>query len=212
MEEPLAMEAIRQTALNIAPAKVISTLSSDKPSALYGSAITLSGQVLLEDKSPVASLPIRIEGKSATDTTWRNLGSVNTAVDGQFTTAILLSKPMNVRIATDGTWERAESLSNEVAIQIDRTFSLSAPGTEKAKTAFLIAGTVRPRSAGVVVSLMKYTAGTWKNVATATTDEMGNFLFPNAGEARSIVRYQVIVEADSLWRQVAAPEFSIIIR
>ena len=59
---------------------------------------------------------------------------------------------------------------------------------------------------------MKYTAGTWKNVATATTDETGNFLFPNAGEARSIVRYQVIVEADSLWRQVAAPEFSIIIR
>ena len=212
MEEPLAMEAIRQTALNIAPAKVISTLSSDKTSALYGSAVNLSGQISLEDKSPVASLPIRIEGKSATDTTWRNLGSVNTSVDGKFATAILLAKPMNIRIATDGTWERAESLSNEVAVQIDRTISLSAPGTEKAKTVFLISGTVRPRSAGAVVSLMKYTAGTWKNVATATTDEKGNFIFPNAGEARSIVRYQVIVQADSVWRQVAAPEFSIIIR
>jgi hypothetical protein len=212
MEEPLAMEAIRQTALNIAPAKVISTLSSDKTSALYGSAVNLSGQISLEDKSPVALLPIRIEGKSATDTTWRNLGSANTSVDGKFATAILLAKPMNIRIATDGTWERAESLSNEVAVQIDRTISLSAPGTEKAKTAFLISGTVRPRSAGAVVSLMKYTAGTWKNVATATTDEKGNFIFPNAGEARSIVRYQVIVQADSVWRQVAAPEFSIIIR
>jgi spore germination protein YaaH len=212
MEEPLAMEAIRQTALNIAPAKVLSTLTSDKTISLYGSAINLSGLVSLEDKSPVAALPIRIEGKSATDATWRNLGSVNTGIDGKFAASILLAKPINIRIATDGTWERAESFSNEVAIQIDRTISLSAPGTEKAKVPFQISGTVRPRSAGAVVSLMRYTAGTWKNVATATTDEKGNFLFPNAVEARSIVRYQVIVQADSIWRQVAAPEFSIIIR
>jgi hypothetical protein len=138
--------------------------------------------------------------------------AVNTGIDGKFAASILLAKPINIRIATDGTWERAESFSNEVAIQIDRTISLSAPGTEKAKVPFQISGTVRPRSAGAVVSLMRYTAGTWKNVATATTDEKGNFLFPNAGEARSIVRYQVIVQADSIWRQVAAPEFSIIIR
>jgi hypothetical protein len=26
------------------------------------------------------------------------------------------------------------------------------------------------------------------------------------------VRYQVVVQGDSIWRQVAAPEFSIIIR
>ncbi len=212
MEEPLAMEAIRQTALNIAPAKVVSTLISDKVISSYGSAINLSGQISLEDKSPVSNLPIRIEGKSASETTWRNLGLANTGVDGKFATAILLSKPINIRIATDGTWERAESLSNEIAIQIDRTISLSAPGTEKAKTAFLISGTVRPRAAGANLSLMKFTAGAWKNVANAVTDEQGNFVFPIAGEPRSIVRYQVIVQADSTWRQVAAPEFSIIIR
>jgi hypothetical protein len=59
---------------------------------------------------------------------------------------------------------------------------------------------------------MKFTAGAWKSVGTATTDEKGNFLFSITGEVRSIPRYQVIVEADSTWRQVAAPEFSIIIR
>ena len=212
MEEPLAMEAIRQTALNIAPAKIVSTLVSDKLIARYGSAINLSGQITLEDKSPVAALPIRIEGKSATDATWRNLGSANTGIDGKFAAAILLAKPMNIRIATDGSWERAESLSNELIVQIDRTFSISAPGTEKAKAPFQISGTVRPRSAGAVVTLMKFTAGAWKSVGTATTDEKGNFLFSITGEARSIPRYQVIVEADSTWRQVAAPEFSIIIR
>ena len=211
MEEPLAMESIRQTALNIAPAKVLSSLTSDKASALYASAINLSGQLTLEDKSPVASIPVRIEGKSASDSTWRLLGTVNTGVDGKFATPILLGKPTTVRITTEGTWERAESVSNELAIQIDKTISLSAPGTLKAGTPFAFSGVIRPRSAGALVSLLKFTAGTWKNVATATTDEQGGFAFAIAGESRAIARYQVIVQGDSIWRQVAAPEFSIII-
>jgi hypothetical protein len=55
-------------------------------------------------------------------------------------------------------------------------------------------------------------AGSWKSVATATTDEQGGFTFSLQGEKRSIVRYQVVVQSDAIWRQVAAPEFSIIIR
>jgi hypothetical protein len=97
-------------------------------------------------------------------------------------------------------------------IQIDRTISLSAPGTMKASAPFAISGVVRPRGAGALVSLLKFSAGGWKSVATATTDEQGGFAFAIAGESRSIVRYQVVVQGDSIWRQVAAPEFSIIIR
>jgi spore germination protein YaaH len=212
MEEPLAMEAIRQTALNIAPAKVISTLAVDNLIARYGSAIILNGQLTLEDKSPVASLLARIEGKSAGDLNWRKLGSVSTGVDGKFETSILLAKPMNIRIATDASWENAESLSNEIAIQIDRTISMSAPGSEKAKVAFAITGAIRPRATGATVVLMKFTAGAWKNLATTRTDESGNYSFTVPGEARSIVRYQVMVQADPIWRQVVTPEFSIIIR
>jgi hypothetical protein len=212
MEEPLATEAIRQTALNIAPSKVLSSLTSDKTSALYASAINLSGQLTLEDKSPVASIPVRIEGKSATDTTWRLLGTVNTGAEGKFATPILLGKPTTVRLTTEGTWERAESVSNELALQIDRTISLNAPGTMKAGAPFAISGVVRPRSTGALVSLLKFTAGNWKSVATATTDEQGAFTFAIPGESRSIVRYQVVVQGDLIWRQVAAPEFSIIIR
>ena len=212
MEEPLAMDSVRQTAINIAPAKVLSTLTTDKTSSLYARAINLSGQVTLEDTSPVAAIPVRIEGKSASDATWRILGTVNTGADGKFVAPILLGKPTSIRLATDGTWERAESVSNEIAIQIDRTMSLSAPATVKSGAPFAISGVVRPRSAGATVSLMKYVAGAWKSVATATTDEQGGFTFAINGEKRSIVRYQVLVQSDAIWRQVAAPEFSIIIR
>jgi spore germination protein YaaH/5-hydroxyisourate hydrolase-like protein (transthyretin family) len=212
MEEPLAMDSVRQTAINIAPAKVLSTLTTDKTSSLYARTINLSGQVTLEDTSPVAAISVRIEGKSASDATWRLLGTVNTGADGKFVAPILLGKPTSIRLATDGTWERAESVSNEIAIQIDRTMSLSAPGTMKSGAPFAITGVVRPRSAGTTVSLMKYVAGSWKSVATATTDEQGGFTFSLQGEKRSIVRYQVVVQSDAIWRQVAAPEFSIIIR
>ena len=212
MEEPMAMDSIRQTAMNIAPAKVLSTLSVDKTTSLYARTINLSGQVTLEDASPVAELPVRIEGKSASDSTWRLLGTINTGPDGKFVAPILLGKPTSIRLATDGTWERAESISNEIAIQIDRTISLSAPATMKRGAPFAISGVVRPRSAGATVSLMKYSAGAWKSVATATTDELGGFIFSLQGEKRSIVRYQVLVQGDATWRQVAAPEFSIIIR
>ena len=212
MEEPLAMESIRQTAITIAPAKVLSALTSDKAASLYARAINLSGQITLEDTTPVAAIPVRIEGKSATDPTWRLLGTITTGADGRFVIPILLGKPTSIRLATDGTWDRAESLSNELAIQIDRTISLSAPATMKRGTPFAISGVVRPRSAGATVSLMKYTAGAWKSVATATTDEQGGFTFSIQGEKRSIVRYQVLVQSDTTWRQVAAPEFSIIIR
>ncbi len=212
MEEPLAMEAIRQTALGIAPVKVISSLTADKTSALYGGSVSITAQLNLEDKSPAANLPLRIEGKSATDATWRVLGSAVTGVDGRFTTPILLGQSTAIRIATDGSWERAESKSNEISILIDRTFSISAPGTVKAGSSFVIDGVVRPRISGAQLSLMKFSAGTWKKVATAITNEQGAFAFAVDKEPRQVARYQIIVEGDQIWRQIAAPEFSIIIR
>jgi len=212
MEEPLAMEAIRQTALGIAPVKVISALTADMTAALYGRSVLISAQLNLEDKSPASNLPLRIEGKSASDATWRVLGTAVTGVDGRFTTPILLGKSTAIRIATDGTWERAESLSNEISILIDRTISISAPGTVIANSSFAIDGVVRPRSTGAQVSLMKFSAGTWRKVATAITNDQGAFAFAVDKEPRQVARYQIIVEGDQIWREVAAPEFSIIIR
>lgn len=212
MEEPLAMEAIRQTALGIAPVKVTSALTVDKTAALYGNSFSLSAQLNLEDKSPAANLPLRIEGKSPSDTTWRILGTAVTGVDGKFTTPILLGKSTVIRIATDGSWERSESLSNEISVVVDRIISISAPGTVQANSSFVIDGVVRPRSSGAQVSLMKFSAGSWKKVAIATTNEEGVFAFALEKEPRQVARYQIIVEGDQLWRQVTAPEFSIIIR
>jgi hypothetical protein len=215
MEDPVAMDLIREVGQKMAQAKVLSALKTDRTATLYGRPITLSGefkQITLEETSAVVSAPVEIQGKSVGEDDWRLLGTVDSGLDGKFTAPILLGKPTIIKLVTKETWDRTGSSSNEIAIQIDRTISLSAPGTMKRGAPFAISGVVRPRSAGATVSLMKYTAGAWKSVATATTDEQGGFTFAISGEKRSIVRYQVLVQGDEIWRQVAAPEFSIIIR
>jgi hypothetical protein len=115
-------------------------------------------------------------------------------------------------VFSEGTWERAESISNETSVLIDRTVSFSAPGTVKATAPLSIEGVVRPRAAGANVSLMKFSAGAWKKVASAITNDQGAFVFAIEKQPRQIARYQLIVESDQNWRQIAAPEFSIIIR
>jgi hypothetical protein len=155
---------------------------------------------------------VQIEGKSADEAIWRALGNINTGADGKLLLPILLGKSTTVRLTTQGTWDRAESVSNELPIVIDRKISLSAPGTIKVATPFAISGVVRPRTTGAQVLLMKYVNGAWKNLATTSTDTQGGFTFTITGESRGVARYEVSVSADSIWRQVTAPEFSIIIR
>lgn len=212
MEEPLAMEAIRQTALNIAPAKIISTLAVDKILTSYASAVNLTATLTLEDKSAVANAPLRIEGKSAFETSWRTLGTANTNIDGRLLTPILLGKSTSIRVTTEGTWDRAESRSNEIVVDVDRTISLSVPASVKTTADFLISGALKPQQIGAQLSLLKFSAGSWKSVATTTTVEGGIFAFAIGPQPRQIARYQVTVQADQSWRQITSPEFSIIIR
>ena len=75
MEEPLAMESIRQVAKAVAPDQVNVTAAIDKSTIDYGNPITVSATFTIKDKSPIGGVPVRIEGKSAGDNTWRTLAT-----------------------------------------------------------------------------------------------------------------------------------------
>ena len=64
MEEPLAMESIRNVARNIAPDKVSVTASIDKSEMNYGTAFTVSAQFTIKDKSPIVNLAVSINERS----------------------------------------------------------------------------------------------------------------------------------------------------
>lgn len=213
MEEPLAMETIRQVAKAIAPDQVSALLISDKNTIDYGDPITLTGSLTIKDKSPVANTLVRIEGKSASDKDWRILTTATTGIDGTFIKPILISRPMSLRISSDASWERTEGVSSEISIGVNRLISISAPATVKAGAPLSISGFVRPRAAGSFVTLNALVNGKWQILGTpATTDAQGAFTFAISEPNRKVATYKVSVAADTTWALLDSPSFSIIVR
>ena len=213
MEEPLAMESIRQVAKEIAPDQVAVTAAIDNSTIDYGNPITVTATFTIKDKSPVAGVPVRIEGKSAGDTNWRTLATVTTGVDGKIEKAVLVGKSTAVRVYSDSTWERTEGASSEFPIVVNRLLVISAPGTAKSSVATVITGNIRPRIAGASVQLEKLVGKEWKPLDVAVlTDAQGNFSLNLSGQTRGVSSLRISVAADSLWSAVLSPIFNIIIR
>jgi phage-related tail fiber protein len=213
MEEPLAMESIRQVAKEIAPDQVAVTASIDNPTIDYGNPITVNATFAIKDKSPVAGVPVRIEGKSAGDSNWRTLATVTTGIDGKIEKAVLVGKSTAVRVYSDATWERTEGLSSEFPITVNRLLVITAPGTVKSASPAVITGNIRPRIAGASVQLEKLVGKDWKPLdVPVLTDAQGNFSLNLSGQSRGVHSFRISVAADSLWSVVSSPTFNIIVR
>ncbi len=213
MEEPLAMESIRQVAKAIAPDQVSVTSSINTSTIEYGNPITVSATFTIKDKSPLSGIPVRIEGKSLGDSNWRTLATVTTGADGKVEKSLLVGKSTAIRLYSEPTWERSEGASTEFPITVNRLLALSAPGTAKASSPLTITGNIRPRLAGVSIQIEKLVGKEWRAQGLPVlTDAQGNFTATLQGEMRGIIGLRVNVAADSLWNIVTSPAFNIIIR
>ena len=213
MEEPLAMESIRLVASSIAPSKVLSSLSSNDVDVSYGKPIQINGKFELEDKSVLSGIPVRLDVKNIGEDIWRTVSTGTTSSTGTVSIPLLLGKPAALRLFSEGTWERSQSTSNELLVNVNRTISLVVPTSVKNNVPFAISGTVRPGNAGILVTLLKFDSSGFKKVgASQATDDGGVFTIELKGEPRGIARYIVIIEADSIWKSLTPPAFSIIIR
>jgi spore germination protein YaaH len=213
MGEPLAMESIRNVAKAIAPDQVSVVASVDKSEMTYGSAFTVSAQLSIKDKSPIVNLPVRIEGKSAGESTWRTLASAITNSEGKIEKMIVLGKSTSVRIYSEPSWERTEGVSAEFPITISRALNITAPTNVKSATQFQISGHLIPRTADVVVALEKQVGKQWSAmVEPVTTDTQGNFLFSLPAQSRGVLTLRTVVSADSTWSALTGQTFNIIVR
>jgi hypothetical protein len=213
MEEPLAMESIRQVAKEIAPDQVNVVAASDKVAIDYGNSVTVSGALTIKDKSPVANVVVRIEGKSGSDTSYRLLATDTTGADGTFQKPLLLGRSTSIRLHSDATWERSEGVSPDISLSVTRLLSLSAPTLAKSGDVITISGTVRPRAAGNYLQIESLVGGSWKPLGQPViTDAQGTFSLTIAGQPRSILTLRATVAADALWAVVTSPTFNIIIR
>lgn len=213
MEEPLAMEAIRTVAKEIAPDQVAAVASIDKSQVQYGSAIDVSAQFSIKDKTPIANLPVRIEGKSLGEANWRTLSNAVTDAEGKIQKLLLLGKSTTIRVFSESSWERSEGISAEIPVEINRELFVDAPTSVKAATQFEITGTVKPRTSSAIVRVEKLSGKKWEALGTdLTTDAQGNFSVKVNGQNRGVFTFRVTAIEDANWSVVTSPTFNIIIR
>jgi spore germination protein YaaH len=208
-EEPLAMVAIREVATGIAPAQLESTLLASKTEVSYGNPVTLSGQITLKDKTPVASLAFTVEG-TYPDGTVRTLTTGVTAADGTYVLPMLIGKSVSLQVLTEPSWERAASATQPITITVMRNLIIDPPTSVKAGSPSMISGVILPRTADASVTL---TSASGKVIgAPVQTDSQGGFTLTIPAQARGISTYQIAVAADTQWPLLKSETFSIIVR
>ncbi len=213
MEEPLALDGIRTVAKSIAPDQVTATITSSATSIEYGDPITISGTFTIKDKSPLVNVPVRIEGKSAGESTWRVLTRATTDVAGKFTKPLLISKGMSIRAFTEGSWERNEGISNEVAISVTRLLLLTAPASVKKGETITVSGSLRPRTAGTFISLEVLKGGKWSPLTpTIPTDSQGAFTFAVPATTRGVLTLRVSAAGELAFPITTSPPFLLLVR
>jgi hypothetical protein len=219
MEDAAGAQAIRNAALAIAPDQVVSTLEVNtggtEPSAAieFGSALEVKATLTLPDRLPISNLLVRVESKSANETTWREIATSTTGVDGTIQVPLLLSKSTTIRVRTDGTWERLESISQEVPISVNRRISINAPVSVPRSQVFEVTGVLSPFQSGVPVQLLQQRAGKWIPVGSpVVTDINGVFTISATSGQKGFGKYRVSVAKDVSWNQVDSNEFTIVIR
>lgn len=213
MEEPLALEGIRNIAKAIAPDQVTASIVVDKDAIEYGDPISISGTFTIKDKSPLVNVAIRIEGKSFGDSTWRLLTTATTDATGKFTKPLLIGKATTIRAYSEGTWERGEGISNEAPIAMSRLIFVSAPASAKKSESFTVTGSIRPRSAGTFIQVEKLVSGKWQPFGSViTTDAQGSFVLPISAQPKGVLTLRVSAAAESQWPIATSTPFSILIR
>lgn len=211
MEEQSATDAIRSTALTIAPDEVILSLSTDQSEVKYGSTINLSSQATLKDKSSLPGFVLALEFKGFDETSWRSIGKVVTADTGLVTTPLYLAKSGKLRITSEGSWDRSTGLSSEVPITINPRLNISAPTSAKAGTAFKVFVTAAPTTIRSQVALRRFDGKAWNTVSLAPLLAAGTEV-SQIEPIRGVYNYQILVFDSSESAESTSAPFSVIVR
>ena len=214
MEDLTATTAMRNVALAIAPDTVLSTLTLEQVNSkgiFYGGVFTLRSALTLKDKSPVVGVPVSLEIKRAGENTWAPIAELISGVDGTVSVPITIGANASFRFTTQGTWERAESLSNESKVVLLSRIILDRPATVKLGKELIVKGTLLPVLAGQVVVLQKFISGKWQNIGDSTTTGInGEFQISIMEAKKGVTKLRVQITTKDA--QVLTPEFSVVVR
>ena len=208
MENTAAITAVRDIAKSIAPDQVIGTLSTDLEEIGYGSTFNLTGTFKLPDKTPVPALNVRFEIKNSSDTNWRTLSAGVTDLAGVIAVPVILGQKSQIRLVSEGSWERTEGKTIEKVISVVPNVSLSLPASIKVATSYTVYGQVLPKVSGIKLVVKQNT----KSLGEFITDASGGFSFEIKAATTGLATYQVVISAGEKNTAAISDEITILVR
>jgi len=170
MEDPSAMNAVRQVALSIAPDKVLAAISGAPSLLSYGDSGLFVGRFTLADGTAVVGIPVTIQ----VTTPDKDIPTAYTAVtgaDGSVAINVIPSESTTVTMHSASTWTKLASNTQGVSIMPTRLISIQAPQSMKAGATYYVTGSVQPVAAGVSLTI---TDGR-SVIGTGVSDASGNY-------------------------------------
>jgi len=211
MEDAMATTEIRNAALAIAPDPVVNTMTLENVNQgliNYGSLFTVTGLITLKDKTPIAGLAVALEIKRSNESTWSKITELVTALDGTVRTPLTLGGDAAIRLTTEGTWERAESISSEEKIAVKSLLQIDRPVSALKTMPITIKAQLFPKLGSKSANLQRYSNGKWQNIGMASvSDPNGLFTFITSEPKRGVVTMRVQVVGD-----ITSETFAIVIR
>ncbi len=193
MEDSSAIQAIRIVALGIAPDSVNASLSADSKNIAIGTQTHLVGTFLLPDKTPASGLPVHLQTQ-VSGGMWTTVQDGVTTSDGTFVATLQLAQNSNIRMYTDGSWQRLEGDTPTISINVSRIVTWSIAASMKAGVAYPISAQVVPAVAGVSIKL--------NNGMTTVTDSSGLALFTVTNTSLGFTPYQLNIAGDQNYAAV----------
>jgi len=211
MEDAMATTEIRNAALAIAPDPVVNIMTLENVNQgliNYGSLFTVAGLITLKDKTPIAGLAVALEIKRSNESTWSKITELVTALDGTVRTPLTLGGDAAIRLTTEGTWERAESISSEEKIAVKSLLQIDRPVSALKTMPITIKAQLFPKLGSKSANLQRYSNGKWQNIGMASvSDPNGLFTFVTSEPKRGVVTMRVQVVGD-----ITSETFAIVIR
>ena len=208
MENTAAITAVRDIAKSIAPDQVIGTISTDLEEIGYGSTFNLTGTFKLPDKTPVPALNVRFEIKNSSDNNWRTLSAGVTDLAGVIAVPVILGQKSQIRLVSEGSWERTEGKTIEKVISVVPNVSLSLPASIKVATSYTVYGQVLPKVAGIKLVVKQNK----KPLGEFITDASGGFSFEIKAATTGLSTYQVVIPAGEKNAAAISDEITILVR
>jgi spore germination protein YaaH len=207
-ESEEAAQAIKAAAQAIAPDVVVSAISTDLEQIGYGSTFNLIGTFKLPDKTPIVGIPVRFEIKNSTDTNWRSIAAGTTDANGQIKVPAIVGEKSQIRLVSDGSWERLEGKSSEKSIAVAPAISMQLPSSVKLDSNYQITGQILPAANSIPVTIFR----NGKQLGSFTTDAAGKFTFTLNEKEGGVATYQAVIAANAKMNAGSSQPYTVLIR